>query len=82
MVCLGRGAGQREDRYMHLLGGPVSASEHLAASAGERTSSGGGGMAARVEALEVELAELREQLAALTRRLDGQPADTSGDSEA
>lgn len=68
---LGRAPGQREDRYMHLLCGPVSA-EMLA----ERGTTGDGGtgddaLAARVEALEAEVSALREALAALERRLGG-----------
>lgn len=76
IVCLGRGSGQREDRYMHLLAGPVSASELLAqGSTTERSASGG--LSARVDALEAEVAGLREQLAALVRRFpdaDDEPA--------
>jgi uncharacterized protein YceH (UPF0502 family) len=62
VVNLGRAAGQREDRYMHLLGGPVSAGDFATASrpAAERT-----GLDARVEALEREVAELRARLDAL-----------------
>jgi uncharacterized protein YceH (UPF0502 family) len=62
VVNLGRAAGQREDRYMHLLGGPVSAGDFAAPSrpAAERT-----GLDARVEALEREVAELRARLDAL-----------------
>ena len=61
-VQLPRAAGQREDRYMHLLGGPVSADQFAVASrpAAERS-----GLEARVEALENEMAELRAQLARL-----------------
>ncbi len=62
VVNLGRAPGQREDRYMHLLGGPVSADAFAPASrpASERT-----GLEARVEALERETAELRARLDAL-----------------
>jgi len=62
VVNLGRASGQREDRFMHLLGGPVSADPFVAASrpAAERS-----GLEARVEALESELAELRAKLAHL-----------------
>lgn len=63
VVNLGRAAGQREDRYMHLLGGPVSADQFAPASrpASERS----GGLEARVETLEREIAGLRARLDAL-----------------
>lgn len=60
-VNLGRGAGQREDRYMHLLCGPVS--PELLASVATRTAGPARAtLEARVEALEAELAELRDQV--------------------
>jgi len=64
VVRLGRLAGQREDRYMHLLCGPVDAAQYAqtasAAGAPQRAE-----LQARVEALEQAVQELREQLAAL-----------------
>lgn len=60
-VNLGRGAGQREDRYMHLLCGPVSA-EVLANVAARPASPARASLESRVEALEAELAELRDQV--------------------
>jgi len=62
LVNLGRAAGQREDRYMHLLGGPVGPDQFVPASrpAGERS-----GIEARVETLELEIAQLRARLDAL-----------------
>jgi uncharacterized protein len=60
-----RGGGQREDRYMHLLSGPVDATamtERFAQRGGESESSA---LEARVAALESEVAELREEIAAL-----------------
>ena len=63
VVNLGRASGQREDRYMHLLGGPVSADQFAAAS---RPTPDRSGLEARVEALENEVAELRAKLAELT----------------
>ncbi len=59
-VNLGRGAGQREDRYMHLLCGPVSA-ELLAVST-RPASPARSSLEARVEALEAEVTELRDRL--------------------
>jgi uncharacterized protein YceH (UPF0502 family) len=70
VVKLGRAAGQREDRYMHLLCGPVSAADWVASAAGAADEDApaprrGGALEARVDALEAEVAALREALAAL-----------------
>ncbi len=63
-VNLGRGAGQREDRYMHLLCGPVSADQFAvapkAASMSSRSS-----LEARVDALEASVAALQAEVDAL-----------------
>ena len=59
---LGRASGQREDRYMHLLGGPVSADQFAVAS---RPAADPSGLEARVEALQNEVVELRAQVARL-----------------
>lgn len=70
-VQLPRASGQREDRYMHLLGGPVDV-QALAESYKGSSSSGGGGspaLEARVQQLEATVAELQEQLAALRAQL-------------
>jgi uncharacterized protein YceH (UPF0502 family) len=65
VVNLGRAAGQREDRYMHLLCGPVSAAD-FAGGADEAVSpSKRSGLEARVEALEAEVEALRRELDAL-----------------
>jgi uncharacterized protein YceH (UPF0502 family) len=69
VVNLGRAAGQREDRYMHLLCGPVSAAEYAASAAEEgATPSKRGNLEARVEALEAEVQALRRELDALRQR--------------
>ena len=73
VVCLGRAPGQREDRYMHLLCGPVDA-EAYAAAAGASATLPRAELAERIERLEAELAELRGEVAALRARLDGAPA--------
>lgn len=68
IVRLPRGAGQREDRYMHLLGGPVDL------AAWERAApvpAAAGGLTERVERLEADLRDLRETVALLRERLDG-----------
>ncbi len=70
-VQLPRTSGQREDRYMHLLGGPVDV-QALAESYKGSSSSGGGGspaLEARVQQLEATVAGLQEQLAALRAQL-------------
>ena len=66
-VRIPRGPGQREDRYMHLLGGPVDVAAHVAAA--PVSSAREGGLEARVEALESEVAALKDELAALKARL-------------
>ncbi len=60
-----RGPGQREDRYVHLLSGPVDVS---AVAARQPAAPASSGLEARVEALEAEVAELRAELAALAGR--------------
>ena len=68
-VRLTRGAGQREDRYMHLLGGPIDETAHAAAPVRvaparaddvERRE-----LEQRVERLEGEVAALKRAMAAL-----------------
>jgi uncharacterized protein YceH (UPF0502 family) len=63
-VQIPRGPGQREDRYMHLLCGPidVAALSERMARRGEAEPSA---LEARVAALESEVAALREAIAAL-----------------
>lgn len=68
VVNLGRASGQREDRWMHLLCGPASA-ELLGSFSPPATDHAPGTLAARVDALETDVAELRETLAALQRQL-------------
>ena len=58
VVRIGRSAGQREDRYMHTLAGPVSA-ENLPHAAAEREPSRREELEGRVAALEEAVAELR-----------------------
>ena len=68
LVCLlPRQAGQREDRYMHLLGEPADLQTLLEARAlsGERVSSAAPHDESRLEALEARMAALEERLARL-----------------
>ena len=73
-VQLPRASGQREDRYMHLLAGPVDG-QALAEAYKSAPSSGGGAgnpaLEARVQQLEASVAELQEQLAELRAQLGG-----------
>lgn len=64
VVNLGRGAGQREDRYMHLLCGPVSA-EQFAMLATATPAPSRSSLEARIDALEAALAALQAQVEAL-----------------
>ena len=71
VVRIPRGPGQREERYAHLLCGPVDVaalSARIAASAGSagsETAASSAELEARVAVLESEVAALREQLAQL-----------------
>ena len=66
VVKLPRTPGRKDSEYMHLFSGPVDIEAHVAeASAAKPPSSPRGGVAElteRVERLEAELAELKEQL--------------------
>ena len=65
VVELPRAPGSRENRWMHLLGGPVS--EALAVGSESLRSTGNiAELSDRVVALEAEVAELRALLARLT----------------
>ncbi len=70
LVCrLERQPGQREERYMHLLGRSEELQEWLAARAGQAGGQEGNMQAAaRIEALEARIAALEERLA----RLEGE----------
>ena len=65
VVQLPRAGGQREDRFMHLMGGPLDldalAETYKAAPAAVSDSA----LEARVQQLEATVAELQEQLAEL-----------------
>jgi uncharacterized protein YceH (UPF0502 family) len=71
VVMVPRGPGQREDRYAHLLSGPVNIAA-IAARVPAYTSSDTptSTLEARVMALETEVAELREQIARLRTKPD------------
>jgi uncharacterized protein YceH (UPF0502 family) len=65
---LPRQAGQKEARYAHLLCGEPAIPEPVVTGNSGRPSAS---LAARIEALESEVAELREQLEALSAALPG-----------
>src|SRR5688572_24416271 len=67
VVQVPRGPGQREDRYMHLLSGPVDIASIAAISARSAPAGGGTELEARVAALEAEVAQLRDAVSALLR---------------
>lgn len=71
-VMVPRGPGQREDRYVHLLSGPVNIAA-ITARVPAHTSSDTptSALETRVLALETEVAELREQIAKLRTGPDG-----------
>lgn len=65
VVCIGRSAGQREDRYMHLLSGPVSIdSLPTRHSIADSATASAADLEARLEALERVVAELQKRLEA------------------
>lgn len=72
VVQIPRGPGQREDRYAHLMCGPIDVAavgaRIAAANASSSVASAGTtALEARVDALEAEVAELKEAIAALRR---------------
>jgi uncharacterized protein YceH (UPF0502 family) len=64
VVQIPRGPGQREERYAHLLCGPVDAAA-MSTRLVERSEAEPSALEARVAALESEVAALREEIAAL-----------------
>ncbi|MGH8171795.1 MAG: YceH family protein [Rhodanobacteraceae bacterium] len=73
-VRVPRGAGQREDRYMHLLSGPVDL-DAMASALTRSVPARNDGLEARVAQLENEVAALRDEIAALRSSADaGDPA--------
>jgi uncharacterized protein YceH (UPF0502 family) len=72
VVCIGRAAGQREDRYTHLMCGEVDVEALAAAAASSARSEAParGDLQGRVERLEGELERLREELDGMRARID------------
>jgi len=71
VVQLPRGAGAREARWAHLLCGPVDVA--AAEASAERAAGGDGALAARVSALEEEVAQLRDLVTDLASQLGLSP---------
>lgn len=72
LACLlPRQSGQREDRYMHVLGDPTDLQAALAAKASEpQRATAGGQQDERLDALEARIAALEERLAQLESPLN------------
>ena len=68
VVKLARAPGAREQRWAHLLCGPVDANQVFQGSA-----AASGGTAERIERLEAEVAQLRETVAKLCSELGMSP---------
>jgi uncharacterized protein YceH (UPF0502 family) len=71
VVKLPRAPGAREQRWMHLLCGPVDAAQLAPTHAAAATDSG---LAQRVQVLEAEVASLRQTVAKLCAELGMSPA--------
>src|SRR6056297_3506727 len=67
VVRLPRGPGQREDRYMHLLAGPVDS----ALSHPDHAPAATPAESAETESLQQRVAELEERVAELERKIEG-----------
>ena len=65
VVRIPRSGGQREDRYMHLLCGPIDVDAYAVAATAHSPSSGASELADRVAKLEEEVATLKAQLETL-----------------
>lgn len=70
-VCLPRIAGQREDRYMHLLGGAVDAEAYPLSPARSERHESASASDARIAALEAQVQSLEQRLARLEEALGG-----------
>ena len=72
VVRIPHGPGQREDRYMHLLGGPIDVAAQANVPFTRSAPSRAGNLEERLDALESEVAALKDELVALRSRLDGE----------
>jgi uncharacterized protein YceH (UPF0502 family) len=71
-ALLPRLPGTKEARYAHLLSGPVESIQAASAEkeSGHDSGAGNAGMQERFESLEAAVEELRQQMAALTQKID------------
>lgn len=79
VVELPRQVGQHGNRWAHLLCGPVDVEALSAAAPMGRAAGTSGGLADRVAALEVELADVRGRLASLEAALGVEVPEVSSD---
>ena len=70
VACIGRSAGQREDRYAHLLCGPVDTAVSAPPPASGPRPEPREALHQRLDRLEADVQALRDELAALGRRLE------------
>ncbi|MEP7045006.1 MAG: DUF480 domain-containing protein [Dokdonella sp.] len=68
-IRIGRGPGQREDRYMHLLSGAVDIESYAMVSASVAASTSRADLSERIEQLETEVKALRDELDALRQQV-------------
>lgn len=71
VVQLPRAGGQREDRFMHLMGGPLDLDALAETCKAAPAAVSDSALEARVQQLEATVAELQEQLAELKAAIGG-----------
>lgn len=71
VICLPRLVGQREERYMHLLCGPIDISDYPLAPARSERHESTAASDTRITALETQVAALEARLARLEEALGG-----------
>lgn len=75
VACVGRASGQRDDRWMHLLCGPVTSVEPTAATSHDAPATSGAtaSLAERVDRLDALVEALQADLATLREGATGAP---------
>ncbi|WP_257387633.1 YceH family protein [Tahibacter caeni] len=71
IVRIPRSGGQREDRYMHLLGGEIDVASYAAATSGEAAGGSAQALEARIEQLENLVDALQQRLQQVERHFGG-----------
>ncbi|MET4578407.1 YceH family protein [Ottowia thiooxydans] len=74
VVRLPRAPGTREDRWAHLLCGPVDESTTVPTGAGPGAAASASGLSARISVLESEVSQLKQMVARLYSELGVSPA--------